>query len=383
MATSSKDAAMTQSGQDPNIRAFGSPPRYYQGPGALDGLPGICLALAARPFLVVDADVLVLIGPRLNALFGTSPHKVTPFRGEVTAAAMDAISAQARDFGADLIVGIGGGKALDVGKGCARRTGQRFVSVPTVASNDSPTSVALAVYDDHHRMVAVEALPANPEAVVVDTRLIAGAPAHFLRAGIGDAIAKKFEGEASQRHGGVNAHHTYQLRTAGYIADGCYRTIREFAVEAMAAAGTGEATPALEAVIEANILMAGLAFENMGLGLAHGITRGLVRVPEVDRAPHGFHVAYGTLVLLAAEGRPPEFIDEMAAFFGALGLPRSLTEMGLANVDRDTVRAIAANTAVAPAGSYLLVPVGEQELIAAIGLIEDQFQRTARKPADA
>src|SRR5690606_37268041 len=149
------------------------------------------------------------------------------------------LAAQAKEEGAGVIVGMGGGKALDVAKGGAIRAGLRFISVPTVASNDSPTSTSLAVYDDHHRMVAVESLGRNPEAVVVDTGLIAGAPAQFLRAGIGDAIAKKFEGEASQRFGGFNAHYTYQLRTAAYIADGCYRTIREFGVTAMAAAGTG------------------------------------------------------------------------------------------------------------------------------------------------
>jgi len=368
---------MTATGDDPNVRVFGSPPRYYQGPGALDRLPGICVPLAARPFLVVDADVLALIGPRLERLFAGTEHGIASFRGEVTPMAMDAIADQARATGADLVVGIGGGKALDVGKGCAVRTGQRFVSVPTVASNDSPTSVALAVYDDQHRMVAVEALPRNPEAVVVDTQLIAGAPAAFLRAGIGDAIAKKFEGEATARHGGVNAHGSYSLRTAGYIADGCYRTLRECAVEALATAGSGVSTPAFEAVVEANILMAGLGFENMGLGLAHGITRGLVRVPVVERAPHGFHVAYGTLVLLAAEERPDAFIDDMMQFFSQVGLPRSLTEMGLGKIDAAVIGDIAANTTVAPAGSKLLVPVGKAQLVAAIETIETKFRQSA------
>jgi len=374
---------MTDAGVDPNVRVFGSPPRYYQGPGALDRLPAICAALAARPFLVVDADLLGIVGARLDSLFAGITHAVAPFRGEVTVAAMDGVTEMARAARADLVVGIGGGKALDVGKGCARRTGQRFVSVPTVASNDSPTSVAVAVYDDNHRMIAVEALERSPEAVVVDTTLIAGAPADFLRAGIGDAIAKKFEGEASLRHGGVNAYHSYQLRTAGYIVDGCYRTIRECGVEALAAAGSGTPTPALEAVVEANILMAGLGFENMGLGLAHGITRGLVRVPAIERAPHGYHVAYGTLVLLAAEGRDDTFINDMMEFFGQIGLPRSLTELGLDQVSDDIVREIAANTTQAPAGSYLLVPVGEAELVVAIAAVEHRFDQLSGSKAHA
>jgi len=374
---------MNDTGTGPEVRIFGAPTRYYQGPGALDLLPRVCAGLAEMPFLVVDADVLAFVGDRLKTVFASAPHVVAPFRGEVTAAAMDEIADQVRASGADLVVGIGGGKALDVGKGCARRTGRPFVSVPTVASNDSPTSIALAVYDDHHQMVAVEALAGSPHAVVVDTRLIAGAPAAFLRAGIGDAIAKKFEGEASQRHGGVNAHHSFQLRTAGYIADGCYRTIRESAADALMAAGTGNPTPALEAVVEANILMAGLAFENMGLGVAHGITRGLVRLPAVARAPHGFHVAYGTLVLLASEHRDDAFLEDFMQFYREIGLPCSLTDMGLERIEPEVIREIAANTAVAPAGAYLLVPVGAAELVAAIERVEAMAIRTGRGKENA
>jgi glycerol dehydrogenase len=362
---------------DPDIRVFGSPHRYYQGPGALDRLPAICADIGRLPFLVVDADVRKLVESRLVELFAGRPHQIADFRGEVTVNLMDELAGRARAAGADLVVGMGGGKTLDVAKGCAIRIGARFVSVPTVASNDSPAASALAVYDEHHRMVAVESLGRNPEAVVVDTQLVAGAPAQFLLAGIGDAIAKKFEGEATARHGGVNAHGSYSLRTAGYIADGCYRTLRECAVEALATAGSGVSTPAFEAVVEANILMAGLGFENMGLGLAHGITRGLVRVPVVERAPHGFHVAYGTLVLLAAEERPDAFIDDMMQFFSQVGLPRSLTEMGLDEVDAAVIEDIAANTTVAPAGSKLLVPVGKAQLVAAIETIETKFRQSA------
>ena len=51
------------------------------------------------------------------------------------------------------------------------------------------------MYDASHAMISVDKLPRSPEAVVVDTAIIAKAPARLLRAGIGDAVAKKFEAE--------------------------------------------------------------------------------------------------------------------------------------------------------------------------------------------
>ncbi|EQA98565.1 glycerol dehydrogenase [Sphingobium wenxiniae] len=357
----------------PGVRLFASTPRYYQGPDALDRLPGICAPLARKPAIVVDADVLALTGTRLAKLFGERPHLILPFSGEVTLPAMIDLADTMRLEAVDLVVGMGGGKALDAAKGAAIRADLNFVTVPTVASNDSPISMGLAAYDDHHRVVAIETHSRNPEAVIVDTRLIAGAPARFLLAGIGDAVAKKFEAEASLRDGGLTAHFTRQLRTAGYIADGCYSTIREHGEAAMAAAGTGEPTDALEAVIEANILMAGLSFENMGLGLAHAMTRGLVRTAVVDRAPHGFHVAYGLLVQLVAEGRAEAMIDDLIDFYRRIGLPRSLIELGLDAIERKTLVHVAANVTQAPAGAYLVVPYTADEIVAAMQNVEARF----------
>jgi glycerol dehydrogenase len=353
-----------------SVKIFGSPPRYYQGPGALDLLPRVCAEVGGKPAIVIDADVLALVGDQLRGLFGDTPHLVLPFQGEVTVREMEGLARAAHNAGAGMIVGMGGGKALDAAKGTALRCGLRFVSVPTVASNDSPTGMALAVYDDEHRITAIEALPRNPEAVIVDTLLIAGAPAQFLRCGIGDAIAKKFEAEASVRDGGSSAHHAPQLRTGLYIADGCYQTIREHGVAAMAAAGSGVPNAAFEAIVEANILMAGLGFENGGLGLAHGLTRGLTRTPGVDRAPHGYHVAYGLLVLLAVENRNEAFVTDIEAFYRDIGLPLSLTQLGLSSPVRSDFEAIAAYTTAAPKGAYLIVSASAAQIIAGIEQVE-------------
>jgi glycerol dehydrogenase len=362
--------AVRKVGMYSGIKIFGSPARYYQGPGALDLLPRICADVGGKPAIVIDGDVLGIVGERLRTLLKDVPHLLLPFSGEVTVRHLNDLGGTAQADRADMIVGIGGGKALDAAKGVALRCGLRFISVPTVASNDGPIGMALAVYDDEHRIAAIEAMPRNPEAVIVDTQLIAGAPAHFLRCGIGDALAKKFEAEASVKDGGSSAHHAPQLRTGLYIADGCYRTIREHGVAAMAVAGSGVPNDAFEAVVEANILMAGLGFENGGLGLAHGLTRGLVRTPSVDQAPHGFHVAYGLLVQFTVEGRSAAFIDDIEGFYREIGLPCSLANLGLSNVTQEQIEAIATYTTAAPKGAYLIVSASKEQIVAGIAKVE-------------
>ena len=176
------------------LRIFGAPHRYLQGPGALTALGGVLAPFGAAPLLVADVFVLEVLGARLRescAAAGLAPV-FRPFGGEITYPAIDALVA-GLEGAPPVVAGIGGGKALDAAKAVARILSLPVVTVPTIASNDSPTSCAIAMYDDAHRMIAVDRLDRSPDAVIVDTAVIASAPVRFLRAGIGDAISKKFE----------------------------------------------------------------------------------------------------------------------------------------------------------------------------------------------
>lgn len=350
------------------VRIFGGPERYLQGVGAFDMLADLARPHGAVPAIIVDRDVLDLLGGRLEAQF-SGRALVFPFAGEVTVPAIEAAAAAARDRAADLVIGVGGGKALDAAKGVARRLGLRFLSVPTVASNDSPASMSLAVYGDDHRIAAIERLDSSPVAVLVDTAMLVGAPPHFLLSGIGDAIAKKFEAERAAADGGRNFHGTGALRTALAIGDACYATLRAHAAAAMRAAHAGRVDDSFEAVVEANILMAGLAWEAGGLSIAHGVVRGLV-ASRITTPRHGLHVAYGLLVQLAFEERTDAFLEDMAAFYAEIGLPASLAQLGMANPAAAEIQAIARLSLIGPKGGMIIMPAEAEDLVRAIRRVE-------------
>lgn len=352
------------------LRRFAGPLRYVQGPGALDTLGDLLTPYGVHPVVVTDPFVLSLLGARLDALLVALAPEVRVLTGEITAAAVDEIAASVRGCGAGVVVGVGGGKSLDAAKAVSIRLGLPVVTVPTVASNDSPTSGAVAMYDDEHRMVAVDAMPANPHAVVVDTALIAAAPAAFLRAGIGDAVAKRFEAAGCRAGTGVTSLGTRPLRIGSAIADACYATLRECAEDGLAACERGEVTDALEATVEAVVLLSGLGFENGGLSLAHSLTRGLMRARGASSALHGQHVAWATLVQLVAEGAAPEEVDDLRAFLRRVGLPVSLPELGMTDPTPYDVRGIAEVTMTAPHLANLAVPLTEDALVAAIDGVE-------------
>src|SRR5690606_33114214 len=163
----------------------------------------------------------------------------------------------------------------------------------------------------------------------VDTEVLVAAPERFFVSGIGDAISKKFEAAQCVATGNQNFYAARPPLLATRIADACYEVIREHAEGALAARRAGRGDEEFENTVEATILLSGLAFEHGGLSIAPSLTRGFSSVPGVADALHGEQVAFGLLVQLILEQRPRGFIDDMVAFYGRVGLPRSLTELGL------------------------------------------------------
>lgn len=354
------------------MRIFAATSRYVQGAGALNDLGLHCRPLGSHAFVITDADMARLLGPRVLASFEvaemTSSLKVFP--GEITHSAIADLAQQARALGADMIVGLGGGKALDTAKGVALKLGARSISVPTIASNDGPASAAIAVYDEHHIMQDILHLPRNPELVLVDTQVIANAPVRFLLAGIGDAISKKFEAQACTAAGATTLLGTPASLTGLMAADACYRIIRQHALGAVRAVEQKQVTADLEALVEATVLLSTLSFENGGLSLAHALARGFSYLERAHGTLHGEHVAYGLLVQLVMERRDEGFIHELCNFYREIGLPTRLMDVGLHHPSPAEIRELAQRSMVSPSAARFAPPVDAEQLEVAIRHVE-------------
>lgn len=352
---------------------FGSPRRYVQGPGVSRRLGEELARIGGGAVVVADATVWGVVGPTLTqscAEAGVSLAHL-PFGGEVTHAEVERMHGLCAADAPGIVVAAGGGKTLDAAKALSNRLKARMVTLPTIASNDSPTSHIIVMYDESHKLVGVERLSANPDLVLVDTAIIAKAPAILLTAGIGDAIVKRFEVEQCFGAKGNNMFGARSPLTAVALARTCYDTIREHSVAALKAVSRGEPDAALEAVVEAAVLMSGLSFESGGLSICHAMTRGLSAVKGPAEALHGLQVAYGLLVQLELEGRDEDFVADIRDFYQAVGLPLGLSDLGFRG-GKAEIATIAELTVQAPHTKHFSRPLTAADLVLAIEAVEAQ-----------
>ena len=94
--------------------------------------------------------------------------------------------AEIKRDGSDLIVGIGGGRSVDIAKMIAFKLKKPFVSVPTSASHDGIASPFVSLRGDKPYSIVATA----PLGVFVDIEILKKAPHRLIASGCGDLMAK-------------------------------------------------------------------------------------------------------------------------------------------------------------------------------------------------
>ncbi len=320
-------------------RAFGCVQRYIQGPGELQNIFEYGKVYGDHFLFIVDKGIFDMIRAQVDAIPDTCGcrYAYNPFYGECCQENMDPLLDIVRQSECNVVVGVGGGKVLDTVKLVADRANVARIIVPTIASNDGPAADWAAVYDS--KGVFLHALPTrrNTELVLVDSAIIAKAPARLFAAGIGDALVTWYEAMANEHSLTPNniGRGYLRCRAGMAIARECLDILLREGKQAYDAVKSGLLTPAVEDVIEANILLSGLGFMNAGCAASHGVHNGISELRESDPYLHGEKVAFGLIVELILENAPAKEIQETLAFLNAVDLPITMEQFDVVCSDEN------------------------------------------------
>lgn len=321
-----------------------SPSKYIQGENSLNNIGEYVKPLGQKSFVIADDFVTGLVDTQVTASFAQAEAQLIleKFNGECSRLEIDRLIELAKTNESEVIIGIGGGKTLDTAKSIAFYLNVPVVVVPTIASTDAPTSALAVIYTPEGEFSEYLMIPSNPNMVIMDTKIIAGAPVRLLVSGMGDALSTYFEARSNAISGKATMAGGAPTRAAQALAKLCYETLLEDGLKAKISVENGLTSPAVENIIEANTFLSGIGFESSGLAAAHAIHNGLTKLEECHHLFHGEKVAFGTLVHLVLENAPMTEIETVLAFCKSIGLPTNLYMMGVKELNIDKLREVAA-----------------------------------------
>jgi glycerol-1-phosphate dehydrogenase [NAD(P)+] len=170
-----------------NYRKIQLPREIHTGPGIIKETGAIChdLRFKGRVLVVSGANTLKIGGE--DAIDSLQSHGFEVENITIRQASTDTVS-EVQDMisNISLVLGVGGGKVIDVAKLASTRSGINFISVPTAASHDGIASPRASIKNEGSSV----SLPAeSPIGVIADTKIISKAPYRLLAAGFGDVVS--------------------------------------------------------------------------------------------------------------------------------------------------------------------------------------------------
>ena len=371
---------------DGQFGAVRGPRNLVFGAGQRRALPGYARALGRRALLVTDermaADPALA---ELTSAIEATGMAVSVFSGtlpELPAACIGEGVAHGRAFGADLVVGIGGGSCMDAAKIIALllahggETADYYgefkvpgpvlplIAVPTTAGTGSEVT-PVAVVSDKGRAVKVGIASPHliPHTAICDPELTYGCPPGLTAISGADALTHAIEAFTTAA----------RVPTGSLVHEHVFlgkNTLSDFyALEAIRLIGRSLARAVRDGsdiAARHNMMLgatlAGLAFGTAGTAAAHAVQ---YPVGALTNTPHGLGVA--AMMPYVMEFNLPMATPAMAAIALAMGLPvDGMTEAQRASAAVDGVAALFAD-------------IGIPSDIRSLGMSEDKLDWTAEQ----
>ncbi len=312
-----------------------APAQVIRGQGVLMTVGAAIARLGQRPLLVGGDRTLAMVYPLLQPAIQAHQLHATQasYHPDCSEATLETLRQMVQTHQADLIIGIGGGKALDTSKLLAHQCGLPIVTIPTSGATCAAWTALSNVYSEDGAFLYDVPLSQCPQLLVLDYDLIATAPQRTLVSGIGDAIAKWYEAS-------ISSGHSQRTLLIGAVQQA--RVLRDILLQKSVAALQNPGSADWQDVVDASVLLAGVIG---GLGgaqcrtvAAHAVHNGLTHLTASHGTLHGEKVAYGILVQLRLE----ELVQgsqlaatarqQLLKFYTEIGLPQSLMDLGMANI---------------------------------------------------
>ena len=163
-------------------------PSYTMGENSYQKIDEICRPFGDRAVLIGGKTAISKAEAKIRPC-GISITGILYYGGEASYENVQMLMEQKAVADAQMIFAVGGGKALDTAKCVAAKTGKPVFTFPTIAATCAASTSVSIMYHADGRFLSPYFFEQGPAHVFIDTTIIAGAPAKYFRAGMGDSLA--------------------------------------------------------------------------------------------------------------------------------------------------------------------------------------------------
>lgn len=313
--------------------AVKTPEIYINRPGAIREAGKYIVRFGKRPLILGGAAALDAVKeelfPSLDSEAVDTSHTYI-FSGYPSETQFQKYSDIAQNISADLIIGVGGGRALDTAKAVADMMGLPAVTIPTIAATCAAWAAVTIQYDDEGAYVQARGNKQSARLVIADPNVIFTAPKRYLFSGVVDTFAKLYETRPAFERYPENA----ALALAVHGSRIAFEKLEQQTFLALEEAEQGVYAQASEDVIDAIIYLAGFAgsFQEEGIahyGFAHPFYHVSTRLANTRHKLHGEKVAFGIVAQLFLEGKPEKEIIDTIRLFDKYNAAFTLKDIGV------------------------------------------------------
>ena len=275
-------------------------PHYSVGPTCYDELKDAVRFYGRTAAVIGGETALAKAGPALKAGFEKAGITITEwavYGKDSTNANVEKIVQNPKVQAADMVFGVGGGRAIDTVKTASDIMEKPFFSVPTVASNCAPVSAIAVIYKENGALDHYHFPKRCPEHCFINTSVILDSPEDLFWAGIGDALSKQAESQLASR--GKELTHTPLLGVQVGLV--CEEPLLEYGKAALEDFRAKKVTRAFTETVLDIIVSTGITSNLVttkdsyyyNSSLAHCFYNASMVLPAIHKHLHGEVVSFG------------------------------------------------------------------------------------------